>query len=152
MLDITDNVDDEKLFLAVENAMLWFRSYLHSDNLDGLEPLLRSFVGHLITSGEMSGTTGSISQSSSSSSTSGGGVEPTIGELKAVAYSGVREEYTNSSDFVNKSSQSSSNKEGTTAAGDAMTWFMSYIAPALRSRRKIQTISHPWVETSPDRY
>ena len=143
MLDITDNADDVKLHLAVENAMLRFRSYLHSDDLDGLEPLLARYVGHLMTSGEMSGVTGSISQSSSSSSTSGGGVEPTIGEIKRETYSGVSIERTTSADFVERSSQSSSSKEGTTAAGDAMTWFMSYIAPHLRGRRKVQTLTHP---------
>ena len=143
LLDITDNADDEKILLMIEMAMVMFRNYLHDDNLDGLEPLLASFVGHLLTSGEGAGTTGSISSSSSSSSTSGGGVEPTLGELKAVSYSSVREEYTTSADFVNKSSSSSSQKSGTDASGDAITYFNSYIVPHLRARRRVRTINSP---------
>ena len=152
MLDITDSADDEKLLLAVENALLQFRLYLNDDDLSGLEPLIAAFVGHLITSGEMSGTTGSISSSSSSSSSSGGGIDPVVGELKQVSYSGVTEVYTSSADFVNKTSSSQSDKTGTTAAGDAMTWFMSYIAPHLRARRKVGTLTIRPVATSPERY
>lgn len=152
LLDITDSADDMKIILLIENAMMQFRAYMNNDNLDGLESLLASYVGHLLVSGEGAGTTGSISSSTSSSSTSGGGVEPILGELKAVSYSGVREEYTNSSDFVNKSSSSQSSKQGTTSSGDAITYFNSYIAPVLRSRRKPVTLSHPWYETSPERY
>lgn len=152
LLDITDSADDEKIILLIENAMLQFRAYMNDDNLSGLEPLLASYVGFLLTSGEGAGTSGTISSSSSSSSTSGGGVEPILGELKAVSYSGVREEYTNSSDFVNKSSSSQSEKTGTTSSGDAITWFTSHVVPVLRSRRKVGTLTIRPVATSPERY
>lgn len=45
LLDIQDNEDDVKLILLIENAMFQFRSYMHDDNLDGLEPLLAEYVG-----------------------------------------------------------------------------------------------------------
>lgn len=143
LLDITDNADDEKIILLIENAMLQFRSYMNNDNLDGLEPLLAEYVGYLLSSGEGSGVSGSTSSSTSSSSTSGGGVEPIIGEVKQLSYSGVTEVYTTSADFVQKSSQSQSDKQGTNGSGDAITWFNSHIAPVLRSRRRIHTISNP---------
>lgn len=123
------------------------RSYINSENVDGLEPIIAQLTAHLYTSG-LEGASGE--SGSSSSSSSGGGIEPKIGEVKSESYSGVKWEYTTTADFVNKSSSSS--KTATTASGDVATYFTSYIVPLLRSRRHMGTLAHPWVEESPERY
>ena len=150
LLDLEDDSQDTKLILLIESAMGQFRSYMHNNNLDGLEYLLAQYVGHLYMSGEGDGSDAPEAGGSSSSSSSSG-VTPVIGELKAESYSGVRFEYTTTADFTSKSSSSSGNK-ATTAGGDIATYFNTMIAPHLRSRRRIMTISHPYVEESPERY
>lgn len=149
LLDIEDDSLDTKLILLIESAMGQFRSYMHNNNLDGLEYLLAQYVGHLYMSGEGDGSDSPESGGSASSSSSSG-VTPVLGELKAESYSGVKFEYTTSADFTNKSS--SSQKSATTSSGDIATYFNTMIAPHLRSRRRIVTLSHPYVEESPERY
>ena len=126
------------------------RSYINSQDVTGLEPIIAQLVCYLYTS-SLEGATGQSEAGSSSSSGGGSSVEPNIGELKRESYSNVTFEYVTSADFVNKSSSSSSQK-ATTSSGDPVTYFNSFIVPLLRNRKHIVTISHPYVETSPERY
>lgn len=150
LLDLSDDSQDTKLILLIENAIYQVKAYIHSENIDGLEAPICQLVAYLYTS-NLDGATDGTGESGSSSS-SGGGIEPKLGELKGEHYpGGISWEYTTTADFVNKSSSSSS-KSATNSSGDAITYFNSRIAPLLRGRRKMMTLSHPYVEESPERY
>ena len=150
LLDITDDSQDNKLILLIENALYQVKAFIHSENVDGLEAPICQLVAYLYTSG-LDGATGA-SSGSSSTSEGGGGVTPVQGELKRESYpGGISWEYTTSADFVEKSS-SSSRSSSSTASGDAATYFNTQIAPLLRGRRHLGTLTHPYVEESPERY
>ena len=145
LLDITDSQEDSKLLLFIENALWQVRAYIHTEDVSGLEAPIAQYAAYLYTSGMEA----AISSSSSSSSSEGGGVTPVMGELKSEHYpGGISWEYTTSADFAEKSYSGS----GSSSGGDPATYFTTFIAPLLRSRRKIMTLAHPFVEKSPERY